>query len=122
MTDTDRKALVQDWVNTFNSGDAERIAAFYAEDAVNYQVALEPIEGREAIKAMFAREFMNAKMVCIVEQILCDGDWAILEWKDPLGVRGSGFFKIIDSQNHYQRGYWDQLSFLRAQGLPIPKE
>lgn len=98
------------------------MAAFYAEDAVNYQVALEPIEGREAIKAMFAREFMNAKMVCIVEQILCDGDWAILEWKDPLGVRGCGFFKIIDSQIRYQRGYWDHLSFLRAQGLPIPKE
>ncbi len=122
MTDTDRKALVQDWVNTFNSGDAEQMAAFYAEDAVNYQVALEPIEGREAIKAMFAGEFMNAKMVCIVEQILCDGDWAILEWKDPLGVRGCGFFKLVDGLIHYQRGYWDRLTFLRAQGLPIPKE
>ena len=122
MSKFDRKALLHDWVDRFNAGDADGLATFYAEDAVNYQVALSPVVGREAIRTMFTEEFKNAEMVCIVEQILCDGEWAILEWKDPLGVRGCGFFKIVDGLIHYQRGYWDRLSFLRAQGLPFPKE
>ena len=51
-----------------------------------------------------------------------DGDWAILEWRDPDGLRGCGFFNVIDGRIHFQRGYWDRLSFLRQQGLPIPDE
>jgi len=34
---------------------------------------------------MFVKEFGTTKMTCLVEQILEDGEWAILEWKDPLG-------------------------------------
>ena len=30
-------------------------------------------------------------MVCEVEQILEDGEWAALEWRDPPGLRGCGF-------------------------------
>jgi len=33
-------------------------------------------------------------MTCIPENIFQDGDWVILEWKDPHGLRGCGFFKI----------------------------
>jgi len=40
---------------------------------------------------MFAKDFAGAKMVCIAEHIFEDGPWAILEWKDPLGLRGRGF-------------------------------
>ena len=50
-----------------------------------------------------------------------DGDWAILEWKDPIGLRGCGFFYIKSDLIVSQRGYWDKLSFLRAQDLPIPE-
>jgi hypothetical protein len=31
-------------------------------------------------------------MTCVVENIFEDGEWAILEWKDPLGLRGYVFF------------------------------
>ena len=41
---------------------------------------------------MFVNEFATAKMVCMVENIFEDGEWAIIEWKDPLGLRGCGFF------------------------------
>lgn len=68
---------------------------------------------------MFAREFATAKMVCIVEQSLEDKPWAILEWKDPLGLRGCGFFRVEDGLIRFQRGYWDKLSFLRMHNLPI---
>lgn len=43
---------------------------------------------------MFNQEFQAADMVCIIEHIYEDGQWAILEWKDPIGLKGSGFFQI----------------------------
>jgi ketosteroid isomerase-like protein len=69
MTAVSPKALVQAWVDAFNRGDIDALAALYAEDAVNHQVVQEPLVGR-AIR--------------------------------------------------FQRGYWDRLSFLRQQGLPLP--
>ena len=116
------KSLVQAWVEAFNRADIEALAAFYAEDAVNHQVVQSPLEGRVAIRQMFADGFAHAKMHCIVENLFQDGEWAMLEWRDPLGLRGCGFFKVVGGKIVFQRGYFDQLSFLRQQGLPLPKE
>ncbi len=115
-------AIVKQWVAAFNQGDAEKLANLYTEDAVNHQVVNEPLAGREAIRKMFEFEFSRAEMVCIVENIFEDREWAILEWKDPKGLRGCGFFQIDDNKIKFQRGYFDKLSFLRQQGLPLPKE
>ena len=111
------RELVEQWVDAFNRQDVEALARFYTEDATNYQVAELPVVGREAIRAMFAAGFAAAEMVCIVEQIFEDGEWAILEWLDPLGLRGCGFFHVVDGKIAFQRGYWDKLSFLRLHGL-----
>ncbi|SHO55000.1 nuclear transport factor 2 family protein [Vibrio quintilis] len=114
------KDIIKLWVEAFNQGDAEKIATFYSDDAVNHQVANEPVMGKAAIKKMFVDEFAAAEMVCIVENIFQDGDWAILEWKDPMGLRGCGFFKFEAGLITFQRGYWDKLSFLKAHNLPVP--
>jgi hypothetical protein len=98
------------------------LAALYTEDAVNHQVAESPIQGRENIRQMFAAEFAKAAMHCVVENLFEDGDWAILERRDPQGPRGCGFFHIIGGKMAFQRGYWDKLSFLRQQGLPLPRQ
>lgn len=116
------KELIVKWVEAFNKADAELISDFYADEAINYQVPNTPIKGKEAIKEMFASEFAQADMTCIIENIFEDGEWAILEWKDPLGLRGCGFFHIQKGKIIFQRGYWDKLSFLRAHNMPIPKE
>ncbi|WP_406609073.1 nuclear transport factor 2 family protein [Agarivorans sp. JK6] len=116
------KQIVQQWVDVFNQGDADKIAEFYSENAVNHQVANQPVVGKAAIKQMFSNEFSNAEMVCIVENIFQDGEWAILEWKDPIGLRGCGFFQFENGLIVLQRGYWDKLSFLKAHKLPIPSE
>lgn len=116
------KELVEAWVEAFNRADADRLAAFYAEDATNHQVAESPVVGRAAIHAMFAREFAAAEMVCIPENIFEDGEWAILEWRDPKGLRGCGFFHVQEGKIVLQRGYWDKLSFLRLHNLPLPRE
>lgn len=111
------RELVKKWVDVFNKADAEALAAFYANDAINHQVVTDPLVGKEVIKQMFATEFARATMVCIPENIFQDGEWAMLEWRDPLGLRGCGFFHIVDDKIIFQRGYWDKLSFLRQQGL-----
>ncbi|MCK5769201.1 nuclear transport factor 2 family protein [Algiphilus sp.] len=113
-------AVVREWVAAFNRADVDALAGCYAEDAVNHQVANAPVHGREAIRAMFAREMAGAEMTCIVENLFEDGEWAILEWRDPLGLRGCGFFHVVDGRIRFQRGYWDRLSFLRQHGLPLP--
>lgn len=114
------RQLVETWVQRFNAGDVDGLAALYAVDAVNHQVVTEPLHGRAAIGQMFAIEFGRAQMTCLVENLFECGDWAILEWRDPNGLRGCGFFHVRDGQIVFQRGYFDQLSFFRLQGLPVP--
>src|SRR5260370_27077854 len=115
------RELVRAWVEAFNKRDIEKIATFYSENATNYQVPESPVYARDAIRTMFANAFALAEMVCIPENIFEDGEWAILEWRDPLGMRGCGcgFFHIVDGEIVFQRGYWDKLTFLKLHGLPL---
>lgn len=113
------KDIVEEWVRRFNAGDADGLAELYSEDAVNHQVTQDPVEGRAAIRSMFQQEFSAADMTCLVEAIHDAGDVAALEWRDPLGLRGCGFFTVRNGKITFQRGYWDKLSFLKMHGLPI---
>lgn len=93
LEDMRAKDVVKTWVAAFNRADVAALADLYQQDAINHQVANEPVEGREAIRELFAREFASAKMTCNVENLFEDGESAIL---------------------------WDKLTFLRQQGLPVP--
>jgi hypothetical protein len=114
------REIIKNWVDAFNKADVDALMGFYSYDAVNHQVANEPIQGKDSIRNMFIDEFANAEMICIIENIFEEKEWAILEWRDPLGLRGCGFFHIIDNKIVFQRGYWDKLTFLRIHGLPLP--
>lgn len=115
------KEVVLKWVEAFNAADVAQLCDYYAEDAVNHQVANEPVVGKRAIREMFRVEFAAAEMVCIPENIFGDGEWAILEWRDPLGLRGCGFFHVVNGKIVFQRGYWDKLSFLKIHSIPFPE-
>lgn len=71
---------------------------------------------------MFKAEFASAEMVCIIENIFQEGERTILEWKDPLGLRGCGVFQTENDQIKLQLGYWDKLSFLKQHSLPGPND
>jgi len=122
MEELSPKLLIEQWVDVFNQGNAKALSEFYAKDVVNHQVADDPVEGRQAIRKRFEKEFSTADMTCIIENIFEDGEWAILEWKDSLGLRGCGFFHIQHGKIQFQRGYWDKLSFMRQHGLPLPSQ
>jgi limonene-1,2-epoxide hydrolase len=111
--ETPPKEVLIQWVDAFNKADVNALAELYHDDAVNHQVANKPVEGKAAIKRMFEDEFAAAEMVCIPENIFEDGEWAIMEWKDPEGLRGCGFFRVVDGKIKLQRGYWDKLSFMQ---------
>lgn len=113
-------AIVRSWVEKFNRADSAGLGELYSEDAVNHQVMFEPVCGRQAIVDMFSSEFARAEMTCLIENLFEDGEWAILEWRDPLGLRGCGFFRVAHGRITFQRGYWDQLSFQHQQGLQEP--
>ncbi len=78
----------------------------------------DPVAGKEEIGKMFRDEFASAPdMHCEIVQIIEEGNWAVLEWRDPKGFRGCGFFEIQDGLIKMQRGYWDRLTFNRLYGL-----
>jgi hypothetical protein len=118
---TSPRIVLETWIDAFNRADADALARMYAEDAVNHQVPNEPVIGRAAIHAMFVREFAAAEMHCIPENVFEDGEWAIMEWRDPRGLRGAGFFRIVGHEIVFQRGYWDKLSMLRLHGAELPR-
>lgn len=115
------KQLIRTWIERFNAADIDDLVSMYAEDAVNEQAVFkQPLVGRDAIRRLFEVDFSRAKMVCIEERIYECGDTAILQWKDPIGLKGCGFFQFRDGRIVHQKEYFDQLSFFKAQGLPIP--
>jgi limonene-1,2-epoxide hydrolase len=111
--------VVRAFVEAFNRSDVDALASLYEEEAINHQVAESPVQGRSAIREMFRKGFAAAEMVCIVENIFQDGEWGILEWRDPKGLRGCGFFRVRDGKIAFQRGYWDKLSFAKSHGVPL---
>lgn len=112
------KQTIEKWVAAFNQGDATALENLYATDAINHQMPNEPVYGRQAIGQMFRNEFAAApEMHCIPVQIIEEGAWAVLEWQDPKGFRGCGFFEVKENLIQTQRGYWDQLSFNNLYGI-----
>ena len=105
------REVLDRWIAAFNAADPDALADLYHADAVNHQVVNQPVVGRVAIRAMFVAEFAAAEMVCIPENKFADGEWAILEWRDPEERRGCGFFHVVDGRIAFQRGYSDRLTF-----------
>ena len=108
------KEILLQWIDAFNKADAEAISELYAENAINHQVVNGPVIGKKAIKQMFAEEFSNAEMTCIPENIFQDGEWAMLEWKDPLGLRGCGFFQIQNDKIVFSAWILGQVIFFKT--------
>jgi limonene-1,2-epoxide hydrolase len=107
------RELVEAWVEAFNRADVDALTAMYDENATNHQVAEDPVHGRDAIRAMFSAGFAAAEMRCIPENLFQDGEWAILEWRDPSGLQGCGFFHVVGGRIIFQRGYWDKLTLIQ---------
>ena len=106
------RQTVEKWLKAFNNADTTTLESLYAKNAINHQMPNEPIHGQEAIGKMFRNEFSVApEMHCIPVQIIEEGTWAVLEWTDPKGFTGCGFFEVSNGLIQTQRGYWDRMTF-----------
>jgi ketosteroid isomerase-like protein len=54
------KEVLNRWIEYFNKADFYAISGLYAGDAINHQVADEPVVGKQAIKNAFKNEFSQA--------------------------------------------------------------
>lgn len=116
------RGVVRRWVAAFNAADPDALAALYHDDATNHQVAIGSVQGRAAIRERFVEEFAAASMECVPVNLFEDGEWAILEWKDPKDRLGCGFFHVIDGRIALQRGYWDSATFAAPKRrVPVKK-
>lgn len=108
------KDVLLQWIEAFNNADVDAITNLYDDNAVNHQVAkARPSAGNRLSGKCFRMNLAPPKWSVSSKTYIEDGEWAILEWRDPLGLRGCGFFHILNDKIVFQRGYWDKLSFLK---------
>lgn len=114
--------VIERWIECFNGRDVSGCACLYAEDASLHIAFVDPVQGRAAIQGMFEAYFSAAPMHCIVKRLYGGDDGhVILEWQDKVGLLGVNIYEIEAGQIRRQRNYFDQLTFLRLNGLPMPQ-
>jgi steroid delta-isomerase-like uncharacterized protein len=79
---TEKKQLVVELVETWNSHDLERVAACYGTDCYVLDVAIaQPLVGRQAVQLMFAAYFQAFPDLKLTpDDIIVDGDRVALFW------------------------------------------
>lgn len=112
------REAVQAWVDAFNAVDVAKISDLYAEDATYHDMMQPVVTGRDAIREMFKQEFSQFQIFCIIDKIEGSGHWVTIDWRDPNGVQGCGYFEVKDGKITHQRGYWDKASFLMSFATP----
>ncbi|MFO0592031.1 MAG: nuclear transport factor 2 family protein [Polyangiaceae bacterium] len=113
--------VIEQWVERFNNRDVDGCAELYSEDALLHVTFVDPVQGRAAIRGMFEGYFSAAPMHCIVKRMYsADGGRVVLEWQDKVGLLGVNIYDLVDGQIRHQRNYFDQMSFFRLNGLPLP--
>ncbi len=115
-------AVIERWVELFNAGDVKRVLELYAEDASLHVVFAEPAAGKPAIQALFEAYFGAGALHCVTRILHGAGEWAILEWNDANGLPGVNVYRVVDGLIVTQRNYFDQLTFFRKMGIPLPSE
>ncbi len=115
--------VIRNWVEYFNTRDIARYMGLYADDA-SFRICFAPVvEGKAAIREMSEAYFAAAPLHCIVKGLYAgEGGRVILEWEDKVGLLGVNIYDLEDGLIRHQRNYFDQLSFLRLNGLPLPTE
>ena len=108
---------VRAYYEDLNSGDAERVARHFTEDAVHYYTRREPHVGAQAIaeNAVLAVTHLNALWTC--EHLVESDDEVAIEWTmafdhprtgERLLDRGAEFLAIRDGLICEVRAYYDE--------------
>ena len=105
---------VRSYYEALNTGDADRVAEHFTDDAVHYYTRLGPHEGGRAIAEHAAWAFEHIEGRWYLENGLDDGEQAAIEWtmtwRDPKSGdvrldRGAELFRFRDGRICEVRAY-----------------
>jgi hypothetical protein len=116
------ESVIKKWVDKFNEGNATSISGLYHVDGIKEFATGKILKGQQQILDIYEQEFQATKMECIVDRLIAADNTVTLEWKDPLGLRGCSIFTLENGLIVYERVYFDELSFLRAHKLALPRK
>jgi ketosteroid isomerase-like protein len=106
---------VRAYYDALNTGDAEKVASFFTDDAVHYYTRMSPHEGARTIGEHTAWAVENIEGQWFLENGIDDGDQAVIEWtmtwRDPKSGeprldRGSEWFRFRDGKICEVRAYF----------------
>jgi limonene-1,2-epoxide hydrolase len=82
--------LISELVAAWQSGDAHRAAAFFAPDGIYHESGREPLVGREAIFAHFARFFRDGPAWRFdIDETIVEGDRAAITYRFAINTDGT---------------------------------
>jgi len=106
---------IRSYYEALNSGDAERVAAHFTEDATHYYTRLGPHEGAETIGQMTDLAVKSIEAQWYVENAIEEGEQAAIEWtmtwRDPKSGekrldRGTEWFIFREGRIAEVRAYY----------------
>jgi ketosteroid isomerase-like protein len=115
MAPTPNIDRVRSYYEALNTGDAERVAAHFTEDATHYYTKLEPHRGAETIGRATEWAVANIEANWKVENAIEEGDQAVIEWTmtwrhaesgEPRLDRGTEWFLFRDGKIAEIRAYY----------------
>lgn len=132
--------LLAEWLAAFNAGDADRLLALYADDALWEEPAIGlSARGQDQIRTHLDALFAATPDIAYeVTDAVVTEDGAVLEWVvtgdyaadfpglppaagQPFSFRGASVFELADGQIRRYTEYWDAFAFLVQLGaLPAP--
>jgi ketosteroid isomerase-like protein len=105
---------VRSYYRALNTGDADRIAEHFTDDAVHYYTRLGPHEGGRTIAEHAARAVEHIEGRWVLEDGIEDGERVVIEWtmtwRDPKSGearldRGTEWFEFRDGRIREVRAY-----------------
>ncbi|MCP2297317.1 limonene-1,2-epoxide hydrolase [Nocardia amikacinitolerans] len=124
MTDPDE--LVRAMCRSWSDPDPDRIASYFAEDAVYHNIPMEPIVGRTAIRDFIAGFLTTFDAIDFdIHHQVTSGNVVMNERTDTLRGNGRdtplpvmGVFEVDNGAIAAWRDYFDMAAINRAFGLP----
>lgn len=121
----DAKQVVRDFCAAWESLDQQRILDFFTDDAVYFNIPMQPANGKDAIKALLGMILGQAKSVTFeIKHMVSEGDVVLNERVDTfemtngktVALRVMGTFELKDGKIAEWRDYFDLAEWTRQAG------
>lgn len=117
--------VAEEMVDAWNKLDVDRIVDTFAEDGVLHSMMIEPVKGREALKARLGAFLNGATRINLqLKNVAVVGNTVFLERVDDFDYKGKrgavpvvGVMEISGGKVKVWREYYDRDQLLREMGI-----